>query len=376
MQTQLIQPLPTHSAWLVPAGGESTEPQLLESLPFVIGRVDTADLQIKSSRVSREHALIEYEEGRFLIRDLGSTNGTYVNGVRIKESPLADGDVVVIADREFTFGLESEASQPRACVTQMMENVGSACSHRPIELVPAIRALQETVLQGTVPAPLAPFVALNRGEVEGWQGVAEDQDWCGTVAERAEVLGSMARVAQRARELQRLRWAEFAAPRGAAWLLLTVPLFDLQQGQSTLAHLLELGSAVGQGRLVVGLAAASVPEFAPQAALLDCLKRSHIRFAITQFAGSRAQVQPLLDARPEFLVLAPQLVHALHGQGAAPRQLAAVAEAARALQCTAVMTGLRSSQDEAACCELGFELAAWSIRATTRREYTFPAGNA
>ncbi len=73
--------------------------------PFVIGRSQTADLTIYSHKISKDHALIAQDSGRYLVRDLGSTNGTFANGKRIDEVPLVDGDIIHVAHWEFRFCL-------------------------------------------------------------------------------------------------------------------------------------------------------------------------------------------------------------------------------------------------------------------------------
>jgi serine phosphatase RsbU (regulator of sigma subunit) len=60
--------------------------------PFTIGRRSENDLQLPGSDVSREHAEIIQHEGQFILRDLNSRYGTYVNGESIKERPLTHGD--------------------------------------------------------------------------------------------------------------------------------------------------------------------------------------------------------------------------------------------------------------------------------------------
>jgi len=65
---------------------------VLDRPQFLIGRRTAADLQIVSTDVSREHAEIVQEEGRYVLRDRGSRFGTYVNGVQITERVLEHGD--------------------------------------------------------------------------------------------------------------------------------------------------------------------------------------------------------------------------------------------------------------------------------------------
>lgn len=71
---------------------------------FTVGRDNSNDLIVDHSLASRRHARFERTEDGFLVRDLNSTNGTYVNGVVLEgEHLLADQDQIVIADTIITF---------------------------------------------------------------------------------------------------------------------------------------------------------------------------------------------------------------------------------------------------------------------------------
>ena len=80
--------------------------------PAVLGKGSTADIRIpNNSNISREHVRIECEKGEYFIIDLGSTNGTEVDGERIAKDalcPLREGATVTLADERFAFGVEVE----------------------------------------------------------------------------------------------------------------------------------------------------------------------------------------------------------------------------------------------------------------------------
>ena len=69
---------------------------LLEIFRVAIGRHDTNDIVLKTRKVSNYHAEILSEVDGLLLRDLGSTNGTYVNGALVRHARLTDGDVVQV----------------------------------------------------------------------------------------------------------------------------------------------------------------------------------------------------------------------------------------------------------------------------------------
>jgi hypothetical protein len=71
-----------------------------------IGRMPDNDLVVANPKVSRHHAVIVYTADGFVVRDLGSANGTYVGDVRIVDSHLLhDGDCIRVGDQSWTFEL-------------------------------------------------------------------------------------------------------------------------------------------------------------------------------------------------------------------------------------------------------------------------------
>ena len=63
---------------------------------IVVGRSSDLDMVLVEEMVSRKHARIAYENDAIIIEDLGSTNGTFVNGEKIKRTQLKEGDRVLI----------------------------------------------------------------------------------------------------------------------------------------------------------------------------------------------------------------------------------------------------------------------------------------
>lgn len=74
----------------------------LEPLSF-IGRTPENQIRLNKPVVSRRHAQVTLSEGGYVLRDLNSENGTYVNGERIQERLLAHGDRVQIGTVRFVF---------------------------------------------------------------------------------------------------------------------------------------------------------------------------------------------------------------------------------------------------------------------------------
>jgi pSer/pThr/pTyr-binding forkhead associated (FHA) protein len=71
---------------------------------YVIGRgKQSSDLTLKDPNVSRQHAMIEFQNGVYFMVDMGSTNGVAINGQRIARKQIAEGDVFRICDHDLLF---------------------------------------------------------------------------------------------------------------------------------------------------------------------------------------------------------------------------------------------------------------------------------
>jgi len=78
---------------------------------YIIGRRSDCQIFVPDMRVSRQHARIRRENGQWAIEDLGSNNGTYVNGQRVQSGALHDQDEIVIANNRIR--VELPEAQPR-----------------------------------------------------------------------------------------------------------------------------------------------------------------------------------------------------------------------------------------------------------------------
>ena len=74
-----------------------------------VGRDGSSDIQINDSSLSRQHFELVWDGKRAGIRDLGSTNGTFVGGVRISEQALASDSTIKAGNKFFTFKIVAKA---------------------------------------------------------------------------------------------------------------------------------------------------------------------------------------------------------------------------------------------------------------------------
>lgn len=103
-QAAAVQALPRTSALLVMQRGPSSGARfLLDAERTVAGRSPDADIFLDDVTVSRKHAEFVRELDDFVVRDIGSLNGTYVNRERIDSVVLCTGDEVQIGKFRMTF---------------------------------------------------------------------------------------------------------------------------------------------------------------------------------------------------------------------------------------------------------------------------------
>ncbi len=89
---------------------------------ITVGRVQGNDLMLPKGNVSKRHARLIYRDGRFIVTDLNSTNGTYVNRRRISQATIVrEGDRIYIGD----FVLRIEPSEADSSAGELAETTGS-----------------------------------------------------------------------------------------------------------------------------------------------------------------------------------------------------------------------------------------------------------
>ncbi len=88
-------------------------PSILVDKPILlVGRHPECDIQIESRKISRRHCCIAQIDHFLVVRDLGSTNGIRINGVRVVEGRLKEGDELTIGHNRFKVRLDVGEAQP------------------------------------------------------------------------------------------------------------------------------------------------------------------------------------------------------------------------------------------------------------------------
>ncbi|MEO7793708.1 MAG: FHA domain-containing protein [Thermoanaerobaculia bacterium] len=126
----------SQTGWQIFVEVPGKAPIELPSGESVIGRSRASLVQIAETTVSRQHAIFVVEPGKVRLRDLGSSNGTFVNGERVDgEIPLSDGDRVVVGEAELVLRMLAPLG-PSEATAKMVIPPLSALSPKPAAVPP------------------------------------------------------------------------------------------------------------------------------------------------------------------------------------------------------------------------------------------------
>src|SRR5947199_10319958 len=118
---------------------------LLDKPILLLGRHPECDIQIESRKISRRHCCIAQVEDYLVVRDLGSTNGIRINGVRVLEGRLRGSDELTIANSRYkvrwdSFGGPNEPPgrdagwEPRAARAEVVDDAALEACDEPVPL--------------------------------------------------------------------------------------------------------------------------------------------------------------------------------------------------------------------------------------------------
>lgn len=337
----------------------------IEHSPFRIGRCETSDLQIDSVQVSREHAQIYQRGNIWAIRDLGSTNGTRVNGKPVRESFLSDGDILTIAETEVTFVAASVTAFQRMATQPIQPRESSKTPALLPSEIAHMRALTEATLWQAIPAQLATVVSLESGEGEALLAQSPETK---SLADPEFQFDATHAVGRHYRQLSRRRAIEMAQAQPTANRILvgadvvefeTVDelLADLEQLRDWMALDWELGVTISLPKILDPTALDAVCRKIRDAALL---------LGIVGFQGSSGQVSELASCAPDYLVLSETMLTGVAASSQPLRRLELVLTTCRQLGIKAVLPACGCQRTVAQCRQLGYEFAVQTMMLNER----------
>jgi EAL domain-containing protein (putative c-di-GMP-specific phosphodiesterase class I) len=348
-------------AWLESAPREGHEPLRAElaKFPFTIGRNEGCDLTIDSNRISREHVRIELADGIYNVRDLGSTNHTFVNGVKITQSPLNDGDLLTVANVGLIFHLPK--GSPRSLATQRFSSPEDMppppAKESPLALIEAVRSLQEFSLQRGIRNHLQAIARMEDSETLGYELRPGRFDGS-TRLEARLPHGLNCRALRRATEVSRAlaveqAWCAF----GDVLMFLPASLDEWRNGEffDSLERLKQ--RPTGEARLVFQISAEALQRAADLSEACRLLHDAGVAVALDGFSGTAADVEALRANPPGYVKLAPSVSHSAVGSSLHLYKLEELLRVAQDIGTCVIACGVSTEEQWLACKNVGVPLA-------------------
>jgi EAL domain-containing protein (putative c-di-GMP-specific phosphodiesterase class I) len=324
---------------------------MLDPLPFRIGRSKQANFAIRSSRVSKEHVEIFRDGEAFRIRDLGSTNGTFVNGQRVGEAALAEGDIVHVAHEEFLFGCQ--CAHPTEGGTVLLTD--PITSQLPGSMIKGAEHLRELLAQRLVHAVFQPIVRLDNGGPLGYEALGRgNHPQLG--ASPAELFTLAAQV-QRAAELSRAFRA--AAAEQACRLPPDTHVFlNVHPVEMTDAAFLDQLRQLrdlfrDDQRVIAEVHEHAVTGIGPLRRLRQQLRELNVGIAFDDFGVGQSRLVELAEAPPDFIKLDRSLVRDIDTASARRDVVQFLCRATRDLGIQLIAEGIETAEEAQVCHGLG-----------------------
>ena len=322
---------------------------------FVIGRSQTADLTIYSQKVSKDHALIAQDSGRYLVRDLCSTNGTFVNGKRIDEVALVDGDIIHVAHWEFCFCL-GPALGLRSYKTVSMTQESDTREKE--SLIRLSRFLRQLVSEELVAIVFQSIVDLRTNAIVGFEALGRgshhqlDQSPVKLfqLAEKCEMEGELCR-------LFRTQALKIGA-RLPVHFRLFINLHPSQLTRSdSLDWLNQLSRQNGERhQLVIEVSEQSKTSLAQLQSIKRKLQELGIELAYDDFGAGQSRLLEIAECPPHFLKLDRDLVQAMEGSETSREMVRAFLTAIAGKGIRVIAEGIESEQAAEVCLQNGCHL--------------------
>ncbi|UUO08859.1 EAL domain-containing protein [Blastopirellula sp. J2-11] len=324
---------------------ESISRTPLKTFPFCAGRNSACELQVASPNVSKRHATLQLVDDKLIVEDLGSTNGTFVNGRSISQPTFVNhGDLIQLADVEFRLLLSSEIVPEVECTN---------INYQP-EQSWTISRMHEVLNEGRMTIFFQPIVTSVSREVFGYEALVRT-DVPGlespiALFDAASRLGLEIRLSQACRT-EAIKTLEASGVPGA--LFLNTHCHE-RLGPELIESMREIRQQAGDRTLVLEIHEEAVTDVDSLRDFAVALRRLDIKLAFDDFGVGQSRLLELSQVSPDYLKFDRSLVKDLR-QGAAQTGLVAnLHRTAIELGITTLAEGLETPESIAACDEIGF----------------------
>jgi len=323
----------------------------LRPLPFRIGRRPGLHLTLPMESISTEHAEFYDAAGVLRLRDLGSTNGTFVNRGRIEDAAVGDGDVVHFADLQFQV-LASPAPQRRP--TAIVPGLPS-----PQPLLGQTLQLRDMLRLGTVGVAFQPIVELPTRRVVGHEALGRGRH-LGLPEGPIELFRMAAALGQEVElsQLFRRKLIDTLATR-SDFSAVYANMHPAELARPGLVESLgEMPRSAPNVEFTVEVHEAAIVNVSGMVALKASLRERGIRLAYDDFGAGQARLLELGEAPPDLLKFDIRFIRGVNEAPPSRRLLLkSLVGIVRDLGAEPLAEGVETEGEADACEEMGFTRA-------------------
>lgn len=319
---------------------------------FLVGRRRGSGLMLLDDNISKTHAEIHWRSNRPWIRDLGSTNGTFLNGNRVDHDVvLEDLDIVHFADVEFRVRFE-----PLGDGNVYDKATDLAAPSKRLEQISQFHRLFDEA--GVLPY-FQPIVAFANGVRFGYELLGRAR-LIGLPNHPLELFQIAAHVGMETQlsELFRAEGVRAAErlPHGSVLFMNTHPSEVCHE--KLLTSLRDCRERFPAQPLVLEIHESSVTDWGQARELKAALKDLNIGLAYDDFGAGQARLIELVEVPPDYLKFDKEFVKGIaHATAAKQRLVASLVAMAKQLEVTTVAEGIEELEDSLHCGEMGFDFA-------------------
>jgi EAL domain-containing protein (putative c-di-GMP-specific phosphodiesterase class I) len=319
----------------------------IDATPFQVGRRTGLSFCIPSRTVSNVHAEFIERDGQLVLRDLGSTNGTYVNGERLLvEKRLQEGDLIQFSDAVFRLKRQNEIS---GVETLQGEHCGRAMALLQFDRLMnerAITAYYQPIVRSRDLAVVA-YEVLVRSPLFG----LNTPDLMFQAAAQLNLESELSRTCRR------------VGLESYPHALVTPSLFvntdptELRDVDTLVKSMQELRELAPALDITLEIHEAAVTDAATMRYLREALRDRTIGLAYDDFGSGQARLIELTEVPPDVLKFDIALTRDVHRASCKRKQmLHSLVNMVREMGVQALAEGMENAAEAHACLELGFDL--------------------
>ena len=338
------------SVWILSgslSGTDNTQNYSLTPPTVRVGRKPGCDLLLSHPTVSGSHARFDMRQDELWLTDLGSTNGTFVNGKRLSgEVQVQEEDLIQFAEVAFRV----RRNHRRSAASTVQGNV----SDQALALVQFDRFMEQRLV---IPH-FQPIIDLATGSLLGYEVLARSKviglESCGAMFDIASRLSMEV-------ELSRmLRWEGIreatTLPASPKVFVNTHPL-ELQR-EGLLNSMIMARQLTSQTQLVLEIHEAAIADPKQMRELKERLRDLRVELAFDDFGAGQTRLAELTEARPDYLKFDMSLIRGIDQAGPERQKLVhSLVGVTLDLGITPLAEGIETESEAEVCRQIGFALA-------------------